>query len=177
TLFNLSFRIVSGAEARAGNPFVGAGSDQLIVSIDTLTGDRMFSRLQDLSVTPYDLVIFDEAHKLSARRDPDGTFRATDRYRLAETLAGVRRLDSRWRLGWSARHFLLLTATPHMGKDFPYYCLWRLLEPQLLSTETAFDAFPSDERCKRFIRRMKEEMVDYSGNALYPQRISDTVSY
>jgi SNF2 family DNA or RNA helicase len=176
-LFNLNFKLVVGADARTGNPFLGADGDRVIVSVDTLAGERMFARLQDPAVTPYDLVIFDEAHKLSARRDPDGTFRATDRYRLAEALAGVRRLESRWRLGWSARHFLLLTATPHMGKDFPYYCLWRLLEPQLLSTETAFDAFPPEERCKRFIRRMKEEMVDYSGKALYPQRISDTVSY
>ena len=129
-LFNLNFKLVVGADARTGNPFLGPDGDRVIVSVDTLAGERMFARLQDPAVTPYDLVIFDEAHKLSARRDPDGTFRATDRYRLAEALAGVRRLESRWRLGWSARHFLLLTATPHMGKDFPYYCLWRLLEPR-----------------------------------------------
>ena len=126
-LFNLNFKLVVGADGRTGNPFVGPDSDWVIVSVDTLAGDRMFARLQDESVTPYDLVIFDESHKLAARRDPDGTFRATDRYRLAEALAGVRGLESRWRLGWSAHHLLLLTATPHMGKDFPYYCLWRLL--------------------------------------------------
>ena len=67
----------------------------VIVSVDTLAGDRMFARLQDEAVAPYDLVVFDEAHKLSANRDPDGTFRATDRYRLAEAMAGVRGLEPR----------------------------------------------------------------------------------
>ena len=176
-LFNLNFNLVVGADARNANPFVGPDSDWVIVSVDTLAGDRMFARLQDTIVKPYDLVIFDESHKLAARRDPDGTFRATDRYRLAEALAGVRGLESRWLLGWSAHHILLLTATPHMGKDFPYYCLWRLLEPQLLSTENAFEVFPQEERSKRFIRRMKEEMVYYDGRPIYPQRLSDTLSY
>jgi superfamily II DNA or RNA helicase len=176
-LFNLSFKLVVGADARSGNPFAGAGSDLVIVSLDTLTGPRMFSHLQSADTVPYDLVIFDEAHKLSARRDPDGTFRATDRYRLAEALAGLRGLDSRWKLDWSCIHLLLLTATPHMGKDFPYYCLWRLLEPEAISTESAFAAYPPEARQKRFLRRVKEEMVYFDGRPIYPQRISDTLSY
>ena len=78
-LFSLSFRIVSGGDARAGNPFTGPHSDQLIVSVDTLCGDRVFGRLQEPAVEPYDLVIFDEAHKLSADRQPDFSIRKTDR--------------------------------------------------------------------------------------------------
>ncbi len=89
TLFNLSFNVLSGADARSGNPFIGEDSNLLIVSMDTLGGDKMFARLQEPSVEPYDLVIFDEAHKLSADRLPDYTLRRTDRYRLAEALAGV----------------------------------------------------------------------------------------
>jgi len=121
--------------------------------------------------------VFDEAHKLSANRDPDGTFRPTDRYRLAEALAGVRDVPDEWRLGWSAHHLLLLTATPHMGKPFPYYCLWRLLEPEIFSTETAFASFAADDRKKYFARRVKEEMVDLRGAPLYPLRVCDTHSY
>lgn len=176
-LFNLSFKLVQGPDARSGNPFAGPSSDLVIISVDTLTGARMFSRLQSGETEPYDLVIFDEAHKLSARRDPDGTFRRTDRYVLAETLAGVRGMGERWRLNWSCTHVLLLTATPHMGKDFPYYCLWRLLEPEALATESAFAAYPPAVRQKRFLRRVKEEMVYYDGRPIYPQRISDTHSY
>jgi hypothetical protein len=122
-------------------------------------------------------VVFDEAHKLSANRDPDGTFRPTDRYRLAEAIAGVRELPDDWRLPWAAHHLLLLTATPHMGKEYPYYCLWRLLEPELFSTETAFAKFPRESRDRYFIRRVKEEMVDLRGKPLYAERMCDTVSY
>jgi superfamily II DNA or RNA helicase len=176
-LFSLSFKLVVGADARNGSPFAGPNSDLVIVSVDTLTGERMFSRLQSPETAAYDLVIFDEAHKLSARRDPDGTFRPTDRYRLAEALAGVPGIPEKWRLSWTPAHLLLLTATPHMGKDFPYYCLWRLLEPEALATDTAFAAYPAEARQKHFLRRVKEEMVYFDGRPIYPQRISDTHSY
>jgi superfamily II DNA or RNA helicase/DNA-binding XRE family transcriptional regulator len=182
TLFSLPFRVVAGSEARrspssSGNPFIGPESNSLIISIDTLASDRMFSRLREPDVLPYDLVIFDESHKLSADRQPDFTVRKTDRYKLAEALAGVRVDDEQWQLAWSARHLLLLTATPHMGKDYPYYCLWKLIEPELLSTFDAFGAYPADARMRHFIRRTKEEMVRFDGTPIYPKRVSDTLSY
>jgi len=175
--FNLQFRIVRGQDARGENPFVGSATDQTICSLDTLAGQTMFSRLQDSAVEPYDLVIFDEAHKLSAYRDPDLTVHKTDRYRLAEALAGATTDDERWAMRWSARHLLLLTATPHMGKDFPYYALWRLIEPETLSTSDAFALFPAEERATRFIRRTKEEMVRFDGLPLYTERRSDTLGF
>lgn len=176
-LFNLSFEIVIGANIRSQNPFVGPGSNQLILSIDTLLGERMFKCLQEADVIPYDLVIFDEAHKLSANREPDLSIRKTDRYRLSEALAGIHTHDPRWQLSWCARHLLLLTATPHMGKDFPYYYLWRLLEPEALPTYDAFEIYPEDAKKRHFIRRTKEEMVRYDGSKIYPKRITDTHSY
>lgn len=176
-LFSMNFKVIRGSDARSGNPFKEGRSDQLIVSMDTLAGERMFNRLQEPGVAPYDLVIFDEAHKLSARKDPDGTFRATDRYLLAQALAGGDNNRKRWQLNWRATHVLLLTATPHMGKDFPYYCIWRLLEPTVLSTYDAFLAFPNEAKKNHFIRRTKEEMVHYDGARIYPDRNSDTLSY
>src|SRR5260370_25153869 len=177
SLFNLPFRIVSGNDARIGNPFIGPRSDLLIVSVDTLTGDRMFSRLQEADVIPYDLVVFDEAHKLAADREADLRMRRTDRYLLAEALVGIPGEDERWSLAWNCHHLLLLTATPHMGKDFPYYCLWKLLEPDVLTTIDAFNAYPQDARRRHFIRRTKEELVYFDGSLIYPTRISDTLSY
>jgi superfamily II DNA or RNA helicase len=176
-LFSLPFHIVEGADARQGNPFVGTDGDQVIVSMDTLASPRMLGRLKEDGVAPYDLVIFDEAHKLSADRGADLRVRKTDRYCLAETLAGVPGGDDRWRLPWSASHLLLLTATPHMGKEYPYYALWRLLEPDVLSTPEAFDAYPAGHRQQHFIRRTKEEMVYLDGWPLYPKRMSDTLGY
>ena len=177
TLFRLPFRIVSGTDTRSGNPFVGSESDRIIVSIDTLTGNRMFGHLKDPQTDAYDLVVFDEAHKLSADHQPDFRVRKTDRYKLAEALAGAEVDGERWVLPWSAQHLLLLTATPHMGKDHPYYFLWRLLLPEALSTYDAFDEFPPQSRDRHFIRRTKEEMVHFDGSPLYPQRNCDTLSY
>ena len=177
TLFRLPFRIISGSDARAGNPFRDPESDRAIVSIDTLAGERMFRHLKDPQTEAYDLVVFDEAHKLSANRLPDLRVRKTDRYKLAEALAGADIEGERWELPWSSQHLLLLTATPHMGKDYPYYFLWRLLLPDMLSTPDAFDKFPPESRQKHFIRRIKEEMVHFDGSALYPQRNCDTLSY
>jgi len=177
TLFGLRFKIVTGLDARAGNPFAGADGDLVIVSVDTLSGDRMLARLREPDVAPYDLAIFDEAHKLAAHLDDGFTIRRTERYKLAEALAGVHGLDPAYRLPWSCRHLLLLTATPHMGKDFPYYCLWRLLEPEVLSTKEAFDAYPPQSRRQHFIRRTKEEMVRFDASRIFPPRNSDTLSY
>ena len=177
TLFSLDFRIIGGSDSMADNPFRGSNSDRLIVSVDTLASERTFARLQEQGVEPYDLCIFDEAHKLSADRQPDFSIRRTDRYLVAEALAGIPSGDPRWSLDWACHHLLLLTATPHMGKDFPYYAIWRLLEPDVLSTVDAFNAYPSDARCRHFIRRTKEGMVDFQGKRLYPDRVSDTLSY
>src|SRR5574341_1345308 len=176
-LFNLPFHIVEGADARNENPFVGANSDQVIISMDTLASPPVFARLGESAVAPYDLIVFDEAHKLSADRGADLRIRKTDRYCPAEALAGVPGVEGRWRLPWSANHALLLTATPHMGKEYPYYALWRLLEPEVLSTPEAFDAYPAEHRRQRFIRRTKEELVHLDGRPLYPTRISDTLTY
>ncbi|MDE0301137.1 MAG: helicase-related protein [Candidatus Poribacteria bacterium] len=176
-LFRLSFRIIRGEDARTGNPFSGTEGDRVILSVDTLVTERMFNHLKDPQTEPYDLVVFDEAHKLSAARQPDYRVRKTNRYKLAEAIAGAEVDGERWVLPWSTRHLLLLTATPHMGNDSPYYFLWRLLLPETLSTHDAFDRFPRESRQRHFIRRTKEEMLHFDGQPLYPQRNCDTLSY
>jgi len=175
--FSLSFKILSGRDAaNDANPFTGPGSDLVIVSLDTLRQPRMFERLQDPAVEPYELVVFDEAHKLAAYVESDLSERKTDRYRLAEALAGIPS-EERWALPWEPLHLLLLTATPHMGKDDPYFYLWRLLEPEVLTTPDSFERYPEDARGRHFLRRTKEEMVRFDGSPLYQPRTSDTLSY
>ncbi len=174
TLFGLPFEIVSGSDARSRNPFVGDDSNLVIVSVDTLAGDRMFARLKEPSVEPYDMVFFDEAHKLSANRNADLSIDRTDRYRLGEALAGAPSDDAHWSLPWSCRHLLLLTATPHMGREYPYYALWRLLDPAAFGSVEAWSNLSPPARARYFIRRTKEEMVYYDGRHIYPERISRT---
>jgi hypothetical protein len=177
SLFSLPFRRLSGSEVRSGHPFSGDDSHLLIVSVDTLAGDNIFACLQASGVEPYDLVVFDEVHKLSAGRDPNFRVRKTNRYKLAEALVGVTPDDARWQLNWSCPHVLLLTATPHMGRDYPYFALWRLLKPDTLLTQEAFNNYPAAERQRHFLRRTKEEMVYADRSPLYPPRTSDTLSY
>ena len=177
TLFGLRFRIVAGSAARAGNPFSQPDGDLVIVSLDTLAGDTVFERLRSTTVAPYDLAVFDEAHRLSASREGRRT-RKSRRYQLAEALAGCAAPESRFAgLGWSARHLLLLSATPHMGKDSPWHQLWRLLDAHALGAEEAFRRFPAAARARHFIRRTKEEMVDLAGRPLFPQRTCSTFGY
>ena len=188
TLFRLQCRIVAGRDIRSGpNPFAGMNGDRVIISLDTMTTERAFTTLCDPEVRPYDLVIFDEAHKLGASRSEHRVTK-TQRYRLAEALAGVTTrqngLDSKVAgdtrftgLTWAAKHLLLLTATPHMGKWSPYHHLWRLLDYRTFGAEEALRRYPHEARQRHFIRRTKEEMVDLAGNPLYRQRQCSTFRF
>ena len=188
TLFRLQCRIVSGADVRGGaNPFAGSDGDRVIVSLDTLTTERVFTALCAPTVAPYDLVVFDEAHKLSAWRTEHRVVKRL-RYLLAEALAGVTENrggsnsspsgESRFAgLTWAAKHLLLLTATPHMGKESPYHHLWRLLDHHAFGVAEALLRSPAEARQRHFIRRTKEEMVDLAGNPLYRQRECRTFSF
>ncbi len=162
-LFRLRFRIVSSSDGTDENPLSDPRNDLAIVSVDTLARPRMRGHMRE--ARPYDLVVFDEAHKLSCRRNADLTPDPSKRYEMAEEIAA------------QGRHLLLLTATPHMGKDDPYYFLWRLLEPELLSTPEAFNRLSRDRRSRYALRRMKEEMVRFDGDPIYPPRESVTVEY
>ena len=176
TLFRLRFRIVSGRDARTRAPFAGPDGDLAIVSLDTLRGASAFAALADPGTAPYDLVVFDEAHKLSASAER-GRVRKTRRYELAEALAGCPPAPEYAALSWSARNLLLLTATPHMGKDSPYHHLWRLLDHRIFGAEEAFGNAPPSVRARHFIRRTKEEMVDFGGAPLFRERRCDTFGY
>ena len=188
TLFRLQCRIVAGGDIRSGpNPFAGTIGDRVIISLDTLTTGRAFAALRDPEVAPYDVVVFDEAHKLSASRS-EHRITKTQRYQLAEALAGVTTTqdavdasmphDTRFTgLTWAAKHLLLLTATPHMGKWSPYHHLWRLLDHHTFGAEEALRRYPHEARQRHFIRRTKEEMVDLAGNPLYRQRQCNTFGF
>jgi len=163
-LFRLRPRILSSFDVRDdNNPFTDPRNDLAIISVDTLWRERV--RAAYMAAPPYDLVVFDEAHKLSAWRNADLTVDRTRRYEMAEIIAQ------------QERHLLLMTATPHMGKDDPYYFLWRLLEPELLSTPEAFGRLTSAQKRHYLLRRMKEEMVRFDGGPIFPSRESKTIEY
>jgi SNF2 family DNA or RNA helicase len=161
--FRLKFRILSSADAADTNPFADPENRLAIISLDTLRQERMQNYL--FEAQPYDLVVFDEAHKLSARFESDGTVDKSKRYELAEQIAA------------QEKNLLLLTATPHMGKDDAYYFLWRLLLPEHLAAQKAFERLADEEKSKHLLRRMKEEMITFDEKPIYPPRRSQTIAY
>ena len=161
--FRLQFRILSSADAADTNPFVESENNLAIVSLDTLRQERMQEYL--FEAPSYDLVVFDEAHKLSARFERDKTVTKSQRYQLAEKIAA------------EGNSLLLLTATPHMGRNDAYYFLWRLLLPERLAAQGAFDRLPEGTRSEHLLRRMKEEMITFDERPIYPPRLSHTIAY
>jgi superfamily II DNA or RNA helicase len=162
--FDLDFRILRSADFDGRDPFSESDGRFFIVSVDTAATASIREFLQGESGPRFDLAVFDEAHKLSwsdARRADT----KTNRYQLAEIV------------GRKCTHLLLLTATPHMGKQFPYFALWRLLDPNVFSTPSALDAVSQEKRRRFFIRRLKEEMVDYEGKPIYKPRLCQTNSF
>ena len=101
--FGLSFEIFSRemVEAtRSGNPF--EEKDYLIARIDQLArAEDLQAKLQN---TDWDLIVVDEAHKMSASWFGN-KLNKTKRYQLGEMLGSI------------TRNFLLMTATPHNGKE------------------------------------------------------------
>jgi len=112
--FQLPFEIMTRATveaSRSGNPF--AEKDLVIVRLDQISRS---DDLQDkLRMTDWDLVICDEAHKMSASFF-GGELKETKRYRLGKLLSGI------------ARHFLLMTATPHNGREEDFQLFLALLD-------------------------------------------------
>ncbi len=162
--FDLDFTILRRADFTKGDPLTEPGPGLFIISVDTAATDTVRERLIASALPRFDLVVFDEAHKL-AWADPNRSDSKTRRYRLAESLSQ------------RCTHLLLLTATPHMGKPFPYFAIWRLLDSKVLSTQDALKSLPPDKRTKYFIRRLKEEMVDYHGQPIYKPRLCQTVAF
>lgn len=163
--FDLEFAVLRGIDFAKGNPISPGGSCLAVISLDTAATDAVRIHLtSDAATRPFDLVIFDEAHKLSWS-DPKRTDSKTRRYRLAEALSA------------HTSNMLLLTATPHMGKPFPYAALWRLLDTRVFSSTDAVSSLSTEKRSRYFVRRLKEEMVDYEGRPIYMPRLCQTISF
>lgn len=143
----------------SGNPFEDI--DHLIVRLDQMTRN---SELQDkLCAAGWDLVIFDEAHKLAAHFY-GSKLEKTGRFELAE------------RLGAQTRHLLLMTATPHNGKEEDFQLFLSLLDPDRFYGKFRDKAQKVD--CTDMMRRMtKEKLVKFDGTPLFPERRAYTVNY
>jgi superfamily II DNA or RNA helicase len=159
--FGLSFDILSRdmvEAARTGNPF--AERNRLIVRLDQL------SRNQELQVkleaTDWDLIIFDEAHKLSAHLYGD-VVNETLRYKLAKLARD------------HTRNLLLLTATPHNGNNDDFNLFLALLDPDRFEGKLRNAKIPDISDIMR--RLVKENLLTFDGKRLFPPREAVTIKY
>ncbi len=161
-VFRLDFEIF-GAEGdvsdRHSNAF--ARHNRLIASVDTLKQPRRTARI--LAAPPWDLIVFDEAHHLSAFRSGRKTVKTLN-YRLAEALRG------------HTRDLLLLSATPHQGDHFRFWMLVRLLYPDLFTDVD--DMLENRHRLNAaVIRRTKADACDSQGGTLFARRLVHTETF
>lgn len=132
--------------------------DQLITSIDFAKKKDVLSSLEDQT---FDLIIVDEAHKLSAYSS-GSTISKTNRYKLGEVLSKL------------SRHLLFLTATPHKGDLQNFRLLLDLLEPGFFATDQMMQESVKSHNNPLFLRRAKEDMRDFDGKPLFVQRMVQT---
>ncbi len=161
--FGLDFDILSREmveTSRSGNPF--SDKHQLILRVDQV------ARAEDLSEKlinsdDWDLIVVDEAHKMSAAYYGN-ELKKTKRYVLGE------------KIGQKARHFLLMTATPHNGKDEDFQAFMALLDSDRFYGKVR-DGERKVEYADMFRRMIKEELLKFDGTPLFPERRAYTVNY
>ena len=136
-------------------------TDLIIVRLDQVSrSDELQARLQQ---TDWDLVVCDEAHKMSASFF-GGDLKETKRYRLGKLLGDI------------TRHFLLMTATPHNGKEEDFQLFLALLDADRF--EGRFRDGVHQVDVSDLMRRMvKEKLLKFDGKPLFPERRAYTVNY
>ena len=136
--------------------------DQIITSMDFAKKDDIS---RSLSSTKFDLIVVDEAHKMSAYKYGSKT-QKTARYRLGETLSKI-----------AEPHLLFLTATPHSGDPENFRLFIDLLEPGFFSTTEMLEESIRNKDNPLFIRRIKEDLTDFDGKPLFLPRNVATVNF
>jgi SNF2 family DNA or RNA helicase len=162
--FHLPFEILTNDKleaARTGNWFME--TNLVIARLDKLSRNEDVQLKLQAPDCRWDLVVCDEAHKMSATNF-GGETKYTKRYRLGQLLSTL------------TRHFLLMTATPHNGKEEDFQLFMALLDGDRFEGRFRDGVHVSD--VSDLIRRMvKEKLVKFDGTPLFPERIAHTVPY
>lgn len=160
--FNLRFEIISNdriESAVTGNVFTEA--NLCIVRLDKLSRNEEIQ--EKLRVTDWDLIVVDEAHKMSATIW-GGEVKYTKRFQLGRLLSSI------------TRHFLLLTATPHNGKEEDFQLFMSLIDQDRFEgvARSGNQAVDVSDVMRRLV---KEDLLKFDGTPLFPERRAYTVNY
>ncbi|MBI3184677.1 MAG: DUF3883 domain-containing protein [Myxococcales bacterium] len=162
--FQLPFEILTTDKleaARTGNWFLE--NNLVIARLDKLSRNEDVQAKLNAPDCRWDLVVCDEAHKLSATIF-GGEIKYTKRYKLGQLLSGT------------TRHFLLMTATPHNGKEEDFQLFMALLDGDRFEGRFRDGVHVAD--VSDLMRRMvKETLVKFDGTPLFPERIAYAVPY
>ncbi|WP_375399179.1 helicase-related protein [uncultured Amnibacterium sp.] len=160
--FGLDFEILApGAEDAGPGHTVFEQKRLLIARMDQLARNEVL--LDQISQAEFDLVVVDEAHRMSATWF-GGELKASRRFQLGELLRD------------QSRHFLLMTATPHNGKEEDFQTFLSLLDRDRFVGPGG--KYAQAGAADGLMRRMvKEKLVTFEGRPLFPERIAETVAY
>ncbi len=125
--------------------------DKIITSLDYAKREEV---LVELERTGWDLIIFDEAHKLSVTKSGNKIHRS-QRFRLSDKLKD------------KTESFLLLTGTPHKGDSFAFYSLTSLVDPYIFENE---NKILPEKLNFIMIRRGKDKLRDENGKPVFKSR-------
>lgn len=162
--FQLPFEIMTNDKleaARTGNWFLE--NDLVIARLDMLSRNEDIQDKLAATDAQWDLVVCDEAHKMSASFF-GSEIKYTKRYQLGKKLSGI------------TRHFLLMTATPHNGKEEDFQLFMALIDADRFEGRYKDGVHAGD--VSDLMRRMvKENLLTFNSTPLFPPRVAKTVPY
>lgn len=160
--FHLKFEILTNdrmESAASGNIFTEV--NLALCRMDKLARNEGLQ--EKLKVSEWDLIVVDEAHKMSATVW-GGEIKYTKRFQLGRLLSNI------------TRNYLLLTATPHNGKEEDFHLFLSLIDPDRfgINHSQSQQAIDVSDVMRRLV---KEELLKFDGTPLFPERKAYTVNY
>ncbi len=166
--FDAQFLVLKGQDIRdqfGVNQWLERG--RVITSLDLAKRGEFLPGLRQVH---WDLVIVDEAHRMSASDESHKSLR----YRLGELLRD------------STDHMLLLTATPHKGDPQNFSLFLQLLDADAYADVKSIREAMNRRRAPFYLRRTKEAMVHFperradgswAAEPIFTRRIPHTVEF